>query len=231
LSSQFQPTLIVTFEEARYQVTGDEPFTFGRAGTLRIDDTNRELHRVQGVLRYATDTWWLFNHARSTSMVVTHLHSPSFSRVAPASATALPWGACAITFSAGKANYRIEVDDPHRDEPSEPDAHVPIGDATLTSGQLIFNEEQFQLLAVISEPRIAGPISEADLYSNRQIAQRLGWSLTKVNRKLDNLCIKLDKAGIQGLRGDIAGAATQRRLNLANFGVESGLITGITFEL
>lgn len=184
---------------------------------------------MQGTLRHDGDTWWLHNNARSTSLVVTHLHSPSFSKVAPGAATALPWDACAITFSAGPANYRVEVHDPHHQAPTTVTAVAPVGDATLTSGQLVFNEEQFQLLAVISEPRIDGPITVADLPSNRQIAQRLGWNLTKVNRKLDNLCIKLDKAGVAGLRGDIAGAANQRRLNLANFAVESGLISPESF--
>ena len=38
--------------------------------------------------------------------------------------------------------------------------------------------------------------------TNREVAARLGWSLTKFNRKLDNVCQKLKKAGVQGLHGD-----------------------------
>lgn len=190
-----------------------------------IDKNNRELHRIQGTLRH-DDRWWLDNNARSISLIVTHLDSPSFSRVAPNTATALPWASCAITFSAGRANYRIEVhDERHEEPPSSMVLDLEPGEATMTVGQQVFNEEQFLLLAVISEARIDGPITAANLPSSRQIAQRLGWNLTKVNRKLDNLCIKLSKAGVAGLRGDLAGSAHQRRLNLANYAVESGLVT------
>lgn len=195
-----------------------------------IDSANRELHRVQGTLRHDGENWWLHNDARATSLVVTHQHSPSYSRVAPGAATILPWAACAVTFSAGRANYRLDLlDERPRSQPG-PAAPVSVdGEVTRTSGQLVFNEEQFQLLALIGEPRMSGPITAADLPTNRQLAHRLGWNLSKVNRKLDNLCVKLDKAGVPGLRGDIAGAAKLRRLNLANFAVESGLLTPDTF--
>ena len=224
-----QPCLIVTFDGTRRQVTAGDVFTFGRDATLVVDSANRELHRVQGTLRHEDGTWRLHNNARASSLVVTHHQSPSFSSVAPGTETVLPWSACAITFSAGPANYRIDVVDEAQESPAPSLAPIAGGEATVTSGQLIFNEEQFQLLAVLGEARISGPVTLEDLPTNRQMAQRLGWNLSKVNRKLDNLCIKLDKAGVRGLRGDQAGVARLRRLNLANYAVESGLLTEDTF--
>jgi hypothetical protein len=37
--------------------------------------------------------------------------------------------------------------------------------------------------------------------SNADAAARSGWTITKCNRKLDNVCDKLDRRGIRGLRG------------------------------
>ena len=42
----------------------------------------------------------------------------------------------------------------------------------------------------------------ADLPTNRHVADRLGWTITKFNRKLDTLCVKFEKLGVAGLRGE-----------------------------
>lgn len=231
MSLPLEPVLTVTFEGTPHTVTTDQEFTFGRAASLIIDSANRELHRVQGVLRFDNGSWHVHNNARATSLVVTHHESPSFSKVAPGATLVLPFASCSITFSAGRANYRLDVVDESAVDAPNPVPTVSAGDRTVTAGHLIFNEEQFQLLAVLGEPRMAGPVSVADLPSNRQIAKRLGWNVSKVNRKLDNLCLKLDKVGVQGLRGDMAGAARMRRVNLANYVVESGLLTEETLAL
>ena len=44
-----------------------------------------------------------------------------------------------------------------------------------------------------------------------QAAERLGWQLTKFNRKLDNVCDKLDRLGVRGLRGGPGKLASNRR--------------------
>ena len=56
------------------------------------------------------------------------------------------------------------------------------------------------------------------------MARRLGWSITKFNRKLDNLCDRFAKLGVGGLRGSLDQLATDRRRRLVEHAVESGLI-------
>ncbi|MGJ3403836.1 hypothetical protein [Glutamicibacter sp. Je.9.36] len=50
-------------------------------------------------------------------------------------------------------------------------------------------------------------------------AARLGWGITKFNLKLDNVCDKLDKAGVAGLRGGPGKLATNRRARLVEHAV------------
>ena len=57
-------------------------------------------------------------------------------------------------------------------------------------------------------------------------AKRLGWPLTKFNRKLDNVCEKLDRVGVRGLRGGRAGgAASNRRTALVEHAVSTLMVT------
>jgi hypothetical protein len=56
-------------------------------------------------------------------------------------------------------------------------------------------------------------------------AERLGWPLTTFNRKLDNVCEKLDKVGVQGLRGGRGKLATNRRARLVEYAVASHLVS------
>ncbi len=80
------------------------------------------------------------------------------------------------------------------------------------------------LLRALTAQRFVGPVTAEDLPSNRQLANELGWSLPKFNRKLDHLCKKFARAGVQGVVGSAFGSATQRRVILANFVVENRLL-------
>ena len=57
------------------------------------------------------------------------------------------------------------------------------------------------------------------------MADRLGWTITKFNRKLDHLCAKLAREGVRGLRGGPDGLALDRRLALVDHAVDVRLVT------
>ena len=88
----------------------------------------------------------------------------------------------------------------------------------------MFNDEQYALLERLAALRAGGPITVNDLPSNRELARDLGWTVSKLTRKLDNLCLKLDRAGVTGLVGDSAETAKIRRLRLADVALEHGLV-------
>ena len=61
--------------------------------------------------------------------------------------------------------------------------------------------------------------------SSSAAAARLGWTISKFNRKLDNVCDKLDRMGVQGLRGGPGKLATNRRARLVEYAVTSQVVT------
>ena len=59
----------------------------------------------------------------------------------------------------------------------------------------------------------------------RAAADRLGWTLTKYNRKLDNLCAKFEARGVRGLHGASDRLANNRRARLVEYAISAGLVT------
>jgi hypothetical protein len=76
----------------------------------------------------------------------------------------------------------------------------------------------------LCEPRLRGDTAN-ELGTNRQIASRLGWTITKFNRKLDWLCQKYAAAGVSGLRGSSDLLARDRRLRLVEHALDAGVVT------
>ena len=88
----------------------------------------------------------------------------------------------------------------------------------------MLTDEQRLLLLALAEGTLRDPHNSDELPTNRAVARRLGWSITKFNRKLDNLCNRFTKLGVGGLRGSIDQLATDRRRRLVEHAIESGLI-------
>ena len=68
-------------------------------------------------------------------------------------------------------------------------------------------------------------VSMNELPSSSAAAQRLGWTMSKFNRKLDNVCDKLDRAGVKGLRGGQGDHAMNRRSRLVEYAIAARLVT------
>jgi hypothetical protein len=64
-----------------------------------------------------------------------------------------------------------------------------------------------------------------EIPSSAEGARRLRWTLTRFNRKLDNVCQKLTRSGIQGLHGAPGLLASGRRARLVEYAVASRLVT------
>jgi hypothetical protein len=63
------------------------------------------------------------------------------------------------------------------------------------------------------------------LPSNQEVARRLGWRLTRVNRKLDNVCQKLAAQGIRGLHGAPGQLASNRRARLVEYALAVRMVS------
>ena len=85
---------------------------------------------------------------------------------------------------------------------------------------------QRQLVVALAEHLLAQPTAgRATVPTSAEAAARLGWSMTTFNRKLDNVCEKLDKIGVDGLRGGRGGLATNRRARLVEYAVATRLVS------
>ena len=137
-----------------------------------------------------------------------------------------------LRFRAGVTDYEVAVRVPDRgasdDRRRDPlDADDDEAGETIALGDIMLTDEQRLLLLALAEGPLRDPHSNDELPTNRAVARRLGWSITKFNRKLDNLCNRFTKLGVGGLRGSIDQLATDRRRRLVEHAIESGLISRV----
>lgn len=202
--------------------------SFGRQGDLVIDD-NPYLHRVLGVFANRRGNWILSNAGRSIVLNVSDRNGPSSAVVAPGTSVGLGISEFAVTFVAGRTRYQMEgsleaVEAAHDTDPERQWAGR--GQSTLEWGVVELNREQRQLLVDLAAPRLSDPHAPDWMPEPRAAcARRLGWSLSKYNRKLDHLCEKLHRAGVPGLIGSEGAQAAQRRRVLVEHALAVGLVT------
>jgi len=216
-------TLSVEYCGEWYRVPWGDAFEVGREADLEIDD-NQYLHRR--FLRLASDVglWWLENIGSRISATVCDASGGVQSWLPPGSRLPLVFPVTTVTFLAGPTAYEFDVhleSSPYREitVAAEAVGATTVGDVHWTTAQL-------QLVVALAEPllrRTGSGLSE--IPSSATAADRLGWTLTRFNRKLDNVCDKLDRLGVKGLRGGPGSHATTRRLRLVEYAVTSRLVT------
>lgn len=229
-------TLIVEFCGEEWRVDPDDQLDFGRDAVLTIDDSNRYLHRRAGCFRHRADHWWLRNEGSHLPLSVLEAVGRPMVVLPPGVETALSPGDFAVVLAAGPTRYELRgrCPDPQpgaapNDQPT-PDGVEP--DHTVRWGVFELNEDQRALLAALAESRLRDPLVEPErLPPNRQTAMRLGWTLSKFNRKLDHLCGRLSRHGVRGLQGKVGTTATDRRQNLVEHALVHQLVRPADLEL
>jgi hypothetical protein len=215
--------LRVEFCGELYDLDPARPFLIGRDGDLQVDD-NPYLHRHFLRIEHADGMWWLANVGAQLSATVIEQDRGVHAWVGPQARLPLVFQEVAVLFSAGPTTYEVRIlaADPvyARVEPANPDA----GETTIAP--LTFTASQKLLIVALAEPllRRDGTGSSA-LPASQEAAQRLGWPITTFNRKLDNVCDKLARTGVRGLRGGPGHLATNRRARLVEHAVSTGLVT------
>lgn len=215
--------LIVAFADEHLTISESSGgLTFGRGATLDID-SNPFLHREVGRFIDIGDVWWVENRSRSSSL---RLNAGGFSTLVPPRTRApLTDQDVEVEFEAGPCRYHLDL---HLEVPPTPvrDTESSHDERTMTRrpGYLHLSDEERVMCAVLAESVLRDPSRIVDLPRNDAAADRLGWTLTKFNRKLDQLCLKVHRLGIPGMRTS-SGRATGRRLHLVNYLVSSEIIT------
>jgi hypothetical protein len=203
-----------------------DELTFGRSADLVIDD-NPYLHRVVGRFVLRDRVWWLDNLGRSVNLTVRECGGPGHSTVGPRSSLALVHGEFTCGFAAGPTRYELAGTLGSFEWATDllgPDGRY--GSTTLDWGRVELNADQHRLLVAMCEERLLSPSDpDVPIPSNRQRAARLGWTVTKFNRKLDHLCEKLHRAGVPDVHGGLGSCATDRRRRVVDHALAVGLVS------
>ncbi len=128
-----------------------------------------------------------------------------------------------VWFTAGPTTYESDIycDDPPFAVVAPED---PVIGAT-TTGPTSLTPEQRLMLIALSEPMLRKKVRGAvNTPSSAEAAARLGWTVTKFNRKLDYVCQKLERMGVRGLHGGPSRLATERKSRLVEYAVVARLV-------
>ncbi len=207
-----------------YDLNPGEPFIIGREGDLEVDD-NPYLHRHFLELRHRDGLWWLANVGVRLAATISSAGGAVQSWLSPGARMPLVFERNVIVFTAGPVTYEVNLlTDEAPYEVSRAVDAVMSGETTVMP--VSFTTLQKQLIVALAEPMLRREgVSMNELPSSSAAAERLGWTMSKFNRKLDNVCDKLDRMGVQGLRGGPGKLATNRRARLVEYAVTSQVVT------
>jgi hypothetical protein len=214
----------VKFCGEAYSIEPGESLTLGREADVVIDD-NGFLHRRFLMVEDRDGFWFLHNVGSQLGATVSDSNGAMEAFLAPGASIPLAFQETTVVFTAGPTTYEVEISTDGRAF-SAPVVAVESGGGT-TIGSAKLTTEQMVMVLSLAESRLrrSGGLGST-LPSSQEAASRLGWGVKKFNRKLDNVCDKLDRLGVRGLRGDVSSYASNRRARLVEYAVATRLVTG-----
>lgn len=217
-----EPHLAIDFAGEVHSAAPGEEITVGRTGDLAIDD-NPYLHR--NFLRFDFEAmWWVTNVGSRLAAYLTDVRGLMRSTLAPGARMPLVFPRTLVTFAAGETLYELIVDISSTPYEAVRPHGSSGGTTTITPGQ--FTESQLLAILALAEPVLRRTGSGAgEIPSSNEAAQRLGWSVKRFDKKIENVCEKLTGAGVRGLRGAGVRMASNRRLQLVEYAVSTLLVT------
>ena len=216
-------TAYVDFCGEEFPVPAREALTLGREGSVQLDD-NPYLHRRFLELEYADGLLWLTNVGAAISATVADVNGLVQTWLSPGARVPLVFDRTAVWFTAGPTTYEFEV-------VNDDAQFIPVGepaevDGETTLGRISFTPDQTLLVVALAEDILrGGNRGGGSIPHSKTAAERLGWTTTKFNRKLDNVCEKLTKLGVRGLHGSSDRTASNRRVRLVEYALASRLVT------
>ncbi|GAB3873607.1 hypothetical protein [Terrabacter terrigena] len=223
----------VVFCGEEYSVSPETGLTIGRTGDVEVDD-NPYLHRTFLVVSFDNGFWWLSNTGSTLTATVADEQGLFQAWLNPGAKIPLAMRKLIVWFTAGPTTYDFEIHvaspafksvtaDALTDGPTGA-SDDEVGAATV--GRVSLTPDQKLLIVALCEPflrrREAGT---SQIPSSAAAAERLGWTITRFNRKLDNVCQKLADAGTRGLHGGVGKLATNRKARLVEHALSTKLVT------
>jgi hypothetical protein len=222
-------TATIDFCGERYRLNEGALVAMGREGDIVIDD-NPYLHRRFLEFTLADGLLWIANVGNAITATIADRHGLVQSWLAPGARVPLVFPQTIIWFTAGPTTYEFDV---FNHEPKFVQvAEVREVDGLTTLGRVTLTPDQTLLLVALAEDilrrdqRGAGAIPPS-----RAAAERLGWTMTRFNRKVDNVCEKFAKLGVRGLHGSVDRTASNRRVRLVEYVLAARIITAEDLSL
>lgn len=222
-----QPGLRIDIEgEVLAVVPAGGETTLGRKADVVIDD-NRFLHRQLARVYDDGERWWIGNTGSKIVLSLFDSQSGSRATVAPGTSAPLPGSNTLMSFQAGIAKYEIGLTTEREFAP------IPIVDTfdTVAQDDLELTLMQKQLIVALAEQALREPQARLVVPSTKEAAARLGWNVTKFNGKLDNVCDKLHKNGVRGVKSTVGDKAKDRKRALVEHCIRVGLVNADDLEI
>lgn len=226
------PSLTVLFCGEEFPVASGRQLTIGRRGDVEIDD-NPYLHRIFLVILEQGGLWWLSNVGSTLTATVADDTGLLRAWLAPGARMPLAGSRTLVWFTAGPTTYDFEIalNDPALlwvvpDAVGHQQPGQPGYGAEMTVGRVSFTPDQKLLMVALCEGSLdSSRPGTSQIPSSAAAAARIGWTVTRFNRKLDNVCQKLADAGTRGLHGGIGRLASNRKSRLVEHALSTRLVT------
>jgi len=216
----------VLFCGEEFRAVSGQRLTIGRSGDVEIDD-NPYLHRNFLVVAQESGLWWLSNVGSMLTATVADDKGLFQAWLSPGARIPLAFNRIAVWFTAGPTTYDFEivVDNPAFVS-AAPDPAGQDHSGGMTVGRVSLTADQKLLIVALCENHLSrGYPGSSQIPSSAAAATRLGWTITRFNRKLDNVCQKLADAGNRGLHGGIGNLASNRKSRLVEHALSTRLVT------
>lgn len=217
----------LTFPEIEFcghiTIADHQPFTIGRDSDLVVDDS-RFLHRRFLSLSSQHGIWLLTNVGTQLTATVSDVGGCLEAFLAPGAVLPLVFDETLVRFNAGPTSYEFCVRVSNAAFTTDQLVESDAGDVTV--GRVSMTPDQLRLIIALAEPALRGNgRASTSLPSATDVVQRLGWTKTRYNRKLDNVCQKLTAQGVRGLHGEPGRLASNRRARLVEYALATRLVT------
>ncbi len=198
-------------------------FAVGREAELSLDE-NPYLHRRFLQIVEEGGLWWLVNVGQLLTATIYDGSGTVQAWLAPGARLPIVFPVLHVLFSAGATTYDFTVHSESGFFATSPGVLTAAGETTMLP--ITLTRSQRQLIVALAEGLLTQQVpGRGEIPSSKDAAARLGWSLTTFNRKLDNVCDKLAKLGVDGLRGGSGALALNRRARLVEYAIATRLVT------
>lgn len=216
-------TLRLDFCGEVYEGDRDSWLTIGREADVVVDD-NPYLHRRFLQVGHSDGLWWIVNVGDQLTATVADSDGRVEAWLAPGARLPVVFSHTVVRFTAGPTTYELDIFT--ENEMFTEAVTMPDSTGETTVGLLPFTRDQLLLVLALAEPALRREGKGASsVPSSADAARRLGWKTTRFNRKLDNVCQKLAKIGVQGLHGAPGELASNRRARLVEYAMAVRLVT------